>query len=68
LQTFQSIIFGLAFPVALRLNGRSVLSSLALILHTLGRVDHNLRELVVLAQVLQVIAPESGLRLEVQRL
>src|SRR5581483_7150313 len=66
LQPVYRILFRLALPDAGCLDRRRVLSSFALILNTVGRVDVDLRELLVPPQVSYVVAPKAGLRLEMQ--
>src|SRR5262249_8787536 len=68
LQAINDIHLGLAFPLALRLDRRSVLGSLALVLYRVGRVDRDIGKFRVTAKILQVVAPEAGLRFVVNRL
>ncbi len=68
LQALDGVLFRLPFPHALGHDGSGVGGGFALVLHRLRRIDQNLGELLVLAQAFQVIAPEAGLRLEVQSL
>ena len=60
-EAFDNVIFRLLLPDALGLQWRSILSGGAFVLDA---VHANLREFVVLASLLQVVAPDAGLRFE----
>jgi hypothetical protein len=49
-------------------DGRSILGLLTLVLNRLLGLDGDLGELRVAAEILQVVAPEPGLRLVIKRL
>ena len=65
LQAVQHVDFRLVLPFAFRFDRRTILLwCRGLILNRGGRFDRQLAELFFVADVLQVIAPEPGLRLE----
>src|SRR5437588_640568 len=68
LQAFDGILFCLLLPHALCDHGRGIGSGIALVFYRLGRVDQNLGELLIFAQPLQIVTPQSSLSLEVESL
>ncbi len=65
LQAVENVDFGLVLPFAFGFDGRTILLLVrSLVLDRVGRFDRQFAELLLVADVLQVIAPEAGLRLE----
>src|SRR5689334_2784085 len=67
LQALKRIVFRLSLPLALSLEGGSILRGIALIAYCLRRVDEDLGELLIVSEVLEVITPQPGLGLEMKR-
>ena len=66
LESLNRVIFRLPLPHTLSFHRTGILGGLALVAHCLRRIHLNLREFLVAPEVLQVVAPEPCLRLELQ--
>ena len=66
LQPLDCIFFRLTLPKSLALDRSSVLRACGLVAHRLRGINHDFGEFVIAVEFLQIVAPHSSLRLEVE--
>src|ERR1700691_671727 len=64
LQTIENVDFGCMLPLAFGFDGRAILLRVALALNRVRSLDGQLGEFLFMAGILQIVAPQAGLRLE----